>query len=111
MTARQLSFFKSKLRDVSKQLYLDNGWKMPSGFLDSKNRDPRNFTLDEWQQAKRAGLDARGAQGIAQECWAASDNSKTFAHALEERGLIWLEATGAGTSRSPMRARSSLSPD
>ncbi len=87
MTARQLSFFKSKLRDVSKQLYLDNGWKMPSGFLDSKNRDPRNFTLDEWQQAKRAGLDAKALKGIAQECWAASDNAQTFAHALEERGL------------------------
>lgn len=87
MTAKQLSFFKSKLREVSKQLYLENGWKMPSGLMDSKARDPRNFTLDEWQQAKRAGLDAKSVKGIAQECWAVSDNAKTFAHALEERGL------------------------
>ncbi|MGE4313777.1 MAG: relaxase/mobilization nuclease domain-containing protein [Pseudobdellovibrionaceae bacterium] len=87
MTAKQLSFFKSKLREVSKQLYLENGWKMPSGLMDSKARDPRNFTLDEWQQAKRAGLDAKSVKGIAQECWAVSDNAQTFAHALEERGL------------------------
>lgn len=87
MTAKQLSFFKSKLREVSKQLYLENGWKMPSGLMDSKARDPRNFTLDEWQQAKRAGLDAKSVKGIVQECWAVSDNAQTFAHALEERGL------------------------
>ncbi|MGE4431606.1 MAG: relaxase/mobilization nuclease domain-containing protein [Sphingobium sp.] len=87
MTAKQLSFFKSKLRDVSKALYLENGWKMPTGLMDSKARDPRNFTLAEWQQAKRAELDAKAVKGIAQECWAVSDNAQTFAHALEERGL------------------------
>nr|WP_245842999.1 relaxase/mobilization nuclease domain-containing protein [Sphingomonas laterariae] len=87
MTAKQLSFFKSKLRDVSKALYLENGWKMPTGLMDSKARDPRNFTLAEWQQAKRTELDAKAVKGIAQECWAVSDNAQTFAHALEERGL------------------------
>lgn len=87
MTAKQLSFFKSKLREVSKQFYLENGWKIPSGLMGSKARDPRNFTPDEWQQAKRAGLDAKSVKGIAQECWAVSDNAQTFAHALEERGL------------------------
>jgi hypothetical protein len=38
-------------------LYLGNGWKMPEGLIDSKARDPRNFGLEEWQQAKRAGMD------------------------------------------------------
>ena len=87
MTAKQLSHFKSKLRDVAKQLYLDNGWQMPAGFIDSKARDPRNFTLAEWQQAKRAGLDAGELRGMVQECWAASDNRESFSKALEERGL------------------------
>ena len=87
MTAKQLSFFKSKLRDVSKQLYMENGWKMPTGLMDSKACDPKNFTLQEWQQAKRAGLDAKSLKGIVQECWAVSDNVQTFSHALEERGL------------------------
>lgn len=87
MTAKQLSFFKSKLREVSRSLYLDHGWKMPAGLMDSKARDPRNFTLEEWQQAKRAGLNAGDLRGMVQECWAASDNRGSFAKALEERGL------------------------
>ncbi|WP_328276248.1 relaxase/mobilization nuclease domain-containing protein [Sphingobium sp.] len=87
MTAKQLSFFKGKLRDLSKQLYLDHGWKMPQGLMDSKARDPRNFTLDEWQQAKRAGLNAGDLLGMVQDCWAVSDSRSSFAKALEERGL------------------------
>jgi len=87
MTAKQLSFFKTKLRDVSKQLYLENGWTMPKGLIDSKARDPRNFSLEEWQQAKRAGLEAAAVKGMVQECWAASDNLAAFSQAIEERGL------------------------
>lgn len=88
MTARPLPFFKTKLREVSKQLYLENGWQMPRGLMDSKECDPRNFTLAEWQQAKRAKLDARDLKGAIQECWAVSDNRASFAKALEERGLF-----------------------
>lgn len=87
MTAKQLSFSKSKLREVSKALYLENGWKMPRGLMDSKERDPRNFTLAEWQQAKRSGLNAGELREMAQECWAVSDNRESFAKSLEERGL------------------------
>jgi hypothetical protein len=87
MTAVPLPHFKLKLRDVSKELYIENGWKMPRGFIDSKERDPRNFTLDEWQQAKRHGHNAKDMKALMQECWAASDSSQAFASALQERGL------------------------
>lgn len=87
MTARNLPFFKTKLREVSKQLYLENGWQMPRGFMDSAARDPRNFSLAEWQQSKRMGANARDLKGMIQECWAVSDNRASFAKALEERGL------------------------
>jgi hypothetical protein len=87
MTARPLPFFKNKLREVSKQLYLENGWQMPRGLMDSKERDPRNFTLDEWQQAKRAGFHAGDLKSLIQECWAVSDSKAAFVQALEERGL------------------------
>lgn len=88
MTARPLPFFKNKLREVSKQLYLEHGWQMPRGLMDSKERDPRNFTLDEWQQAKRAGRHAGDLKALIQECWAVSDSRAAFAKALEERGLF-----------------------
>ncbi|WP_165185108.1 relaxase/mobilization nuclease domain-containing protein [Caulobacter soli] len=88
MTARDLPFFKMKLRDVSKQLYLENGWQMPRGFVDSKLRDPRNFSLAEYQQASRAGLDAKAVKATVQECWAVSADSQAFGKELETRGLF-----------------------
>ena len=59
MTARNLPFFKMKLRDLSRELYIENGWKMPRGLVNSREADPRNFTLADWHQSKRAGRDAR----------------------------------------------------
>lgn len=88
MTAKPLSFFKAKLRNIAKELFLENGWQMPEGFRDSRLRDPRRCSLAEWQQAKRAGLDGREVKATIQECWAMSDNGPAFAKALEERGLF-----------------------
>lgn len=96
MTAKPLPYFKMQLRDVAKQLFLENGWKLPEGFRDSKLRDPRNFTLDEWQQAKRAGLDAKHLKETIQECWNLSDNGPAFAKALEERGLFLAQGDRRG---------------
>lgn len=87
MTARPLPFFKTKLRDISKELYLEHGWRMPRGLMDSKERDPRNFDLAEWQQAKRASRDPRQLKETVQECWAVSDSQASFEKALEVRGL------------------------
>ena len=88
MTARNLPHFKFKLRDMSHALYLEHGWTMPRGLMNSAARDPRNFTLAEWQQAKRMGRDARALKEMVQECWAASDTSAAFAQALADRGMI-----------------------
>lgn len=87
MTAKPMSFFKNKLREVSRQLYLENGWQMPRGLIDPKDRDPRNFSLDEWQQAKRIGRHAGQIKELIQEAWVTSDSARTFTHALEERGF------------------------
>jgi relaxase-like protein len=87
MSARQLSHFKMKLRDISRDLYLEHEWKMPRGLMNSDFRDPVNFTLAEWQQAKRAGHDPRELKQTLQECWAASDGKASFEHALKERGF------------------------
>lgn len=88
MTAKELPFFKNKLNEIGKQLYLENGWAMPKGFESPKLRDPRNFSLDEWQQAKRAGIDPRELKSAVQDCWKRADSVGAFASALEERGLF-----------------------
>lgn len=87
MTARNLPFFKNRLCEVSKGIFLENGWQMPRGLMDSRAHDPRNFSLAEWQQAKRMGAHARDLKTTIQECWAVSDNRSSFAKAMEERGL------------------------
>lgn len=88
MTARPMSFFKNRLTELSRGLYLEHGWKMPDGIRDSAKRDPTNFTLAEWQQAKRQGADPRWLKQSMQECWATSDDRKALGRALEERGFF-----------------------
>lgn len=87
MTARNLSHFKLKLRDLSRELYLENDWKMPRGLMNSREADPRRFSLAEWHQAKRMGRDARDLKEMMQECWAVSDSHAAFAQALKARGF------------------------
>jgi len=67
MTARPLPFFKNKLVAIGRDLYLEHGWKMPRGFDNPAERNPTNFTLAEWQQAKRQGVDPRWIKQAIQD--------------------------------------------
>lgn len=88
MKAIQLSFSHSKLQAVARDLYREHRWQMPRGFVRHEERDPRNFTLAEWQQCKRADRDPAKTKAIFQDVWAISDSRSAFAHALEAHGLI-----------------------
>lgn len=88
MTARALPFFKNRLMETSRDLYLDHGWQLPHGIAAKGNRNPTNFSLAEWQQAKRAGLDPRWTKEAVQACWAQSDNRASFERSLEARGFL-----------------------
>jgi hypothetical protein len=88
MTARPLPFFKNRLREASRELYLENGWKLPEGLRDPLLRNPENFTREEWQQAKRTERDPREIKQAFQEAWAQSDGAKAFGAALGERGFV-----------------------
>lgn len=55
--------------------------------MNSREADPRNFTLEQWQQAKRMGVHGRDLKETVRECWAVSDNRQSFAQALEARGM------------------------
>ena len=86
MKAVQLSHSKRKLQSVARDLFLEYGWDMPPGLSNPLDRNPKNFTLEEWQQAKRIKKDPREIKATLQHCWQASDSRKAFAAALEERG-------------------------
>ena len=96
MKAINLPHFKLKLREVSRQLYFQHGWTMPQGLVNSHARNPLSFTRQEWQQAKRAGRDAKHLKAMFQECWAISDSRKAFAHALEARGFYLARGDSRG---------------
>jgi hypothetical protein len=86
MKAINMSHDRLKLQEVSRELYLEHGWKMPKGFAKQSERDPRNFTLAEWQQAKRTKQHPNDIERAIQDAWAISDTKATFGHALQERG-------------------------
>jgi hypothetical protein len=104
MSAKQLSFFKTKLMGISRDLYIEHGWKMPGGIERAGNRNPTNFSLAEWQQAKRAGVDPRQLKETVQLCWNSSDNLRAFQAALagnaltlakgDRRGAVIVDFTG-----------------
>lgn len=88
MTAINLPHHRNKLRDMARDLYLDHGWVLPDGLATYGNKSPLNFTLGEWQQAKRQSLDPREIKQAFQQAWERSDGLDGFRHALEERGYF-----------------------
>lgn len=87
MRAINLPHYKVKLRDVSRQLFLEHGWDVPRGLQNPLLRDPLSFTREEWQQAQRLGLDPREIKATFRQAWQASDNGAAFERALAERGF------------------------
>ncbi|MEM1151615.1 MAG: relaxase [Pseudomonadota bacterium] len=88
MKAIPLPHTRHKLQDLARELYVEHDWQMPAGFVRHADADPRNYSLAEWQQAKRAGKDPRVLKEKIQEAWAISDSQGALTQALRERGLI-----------------------
>jgi hypothetical protein len=86
MKAINLPFFKTRLKELSKELFLEHEWELPEGHRTNGWKNPLNFTLAEWQQARRLGLDPREVKQVFQQAWARSDNLASFRNALEEHG-------------------------
>jgi len=87
MIAIPMSHSGLKLMDVSRELHRDHGWTMPRGLADRSQCDPLNFSLEEWQQAKRIGRDPRDIKTAIQDAWAISDSKPALTNALAERGF------------------------
>ena len=61
---------------------------MPRGHLDPALSDRRNFSLEEWQQAKRVGKDPKEEKERFQNAWAISDSRQALSNALQEQGYV-----------------------
>ncbi len=88
MKAVHMSHDHSKLFDLSREIFIERGWKMPRGFGKKSERDYRNFSRAEWEQAKRTGKDPRAVKTAITDAWAISDSKAGFKNALKERGYV-----------------------
>ena len=88
MKAINMSHFKSKLMDVSRELFMEHGWLMPRGMMNSKLRDPATYSLAEYHQARRVKIHPNALKEMFRESWAVSDSKKAFGQALMERGFL-----------------------
>lgn len=88
LKAIHLGRFKLVLRDLSRDLFLDHSWELPNGLATYGNKSPLNFTLEEWQQAKRQELDPREIKQAFQQAWERCDSQLGFKNALEDRGYF-----------------------
>ena len=110
MKAIPMSFFKNKLMEISRDIYLENDWLLPKGFMDHEKRDPLKYSLEEYQQAKRMDQNPKLVKRILKTCWEQSDNRNSFEAVLkrqgfflargERRGILAVSMTGEPLSLS-----------
>ncbi len=87
MKGINLPFFKDQLCELSHELYLTHGWDMPKGHEDRMESDPLNYSLEEYQVAKRVKRDPKVLKTLLQDCWAQSDSKASFIIALQQHGF------------------------
>lgn len=84
-TIRQ-DYYKNRLMELAKDLYLENDWNLPQGFVDRELRNPLNFTHQEWMQAKRLGEDPRLIKAALKSCWKLTETKQGFEKTLSQNG-------------------------
>jgi Ti-type conjugative transfer relaxase TraA len=84
MTARNLAFFKLRLKEVSRELESELGLTPVSNHRQHPEMAP---TRDEDQQARRLGVDIHDVRRKIRACWERSDNGQSFTAALASEGL------------------------
>ncbi len=87
MKAINLPFYRKKLQTISREQFRALGVELPPGLVDPRERNPLNFTREQWQQAKRMGEDPQALKQVFLEAWQHSDSRKAFQAALERSGL------------------------
>lgn len=86
MKAVPMPYFKNRLMDLSRDLFLEHDWDVPHGILDRSTKNPLSFDLSEWQQAQRTKQDPRIIKAVLRDCWQGSDSKEAFKGALESYG-------------------------
>jgi hypothetical protein len=84
LTARPLPFFKERLKEVSRELEIALGLTRVTSERDGPVRAPRR---NEFEQARRLGVNLEEVRHSIRECFDLSDNGQAFAAALAHHGF------------------------
>jgi hypothetical protein len=86
MKAIPLPYNRLKMREVSRDLFIEHGWDMPRGLIIRDQHNPLSYTFDQYQQAKRVGKHASDIKAALQDAWAISDSPAALSNALLDKG-------------------------
>ncbi|HEY4359729.1 MAG TPA: hypothetical protein VGN17_02115 [Bryobacteraceae bacterium] len=84
MTARALPFFKDRLKEVAREMEIKLDLTRVRNERDSPAQAP---TRDEFEQARRLGVDLHDVRSTIRECWERADCGHSFQAALAENAL------------------------
>jgi len=84
MTARPLPFFQQRLKEVAREMERTFGLEPVRNERDGRVQAP---TRDEFEQARRLGVDLNEIRKTIRDCWEQSDGGRSFRAALADRGL------------------------
>lgn len=91
--ALEVKFYKNRLMEIARDLYLEHGWKLPDGLRDKRDktkdftRGEGDFNLSDVQRMERAGLSPEAFKKMVRETYERSDSRKAFEAAIAEKGL------------------------
>lgn len=87
LKAIKLPFYKMKLKNLSKELYLEHDWVLPKGLQNSREKKI-SYDLAEYQQAKRNKLNPKEVKTNIIAYWEQSSDLASFKLALEKEAYI-----------------------
>jgi hypothetical protein len=88
LAAIKLGMYKYKLKEVSRDLFLQFGLELPKGLQKNGRPDPLNYDRQTWQQCARLKEDPRDLKKLVRDTLHQSDTTKAFMQGLEEQGLF-----------------------
>jgi hypothetical protein len=92
MKAINLPFYKNKMQEIARELFLEHGWNMPDGLRNRENRNPLNF---RWK-AKRLDCDPKTLMTDLLEAWTTTSTKETFTQSLEQKGFYLAQGDRRG---------------
>ena len=88
LKAKNLPFDRVRLQELSKELYLQHGWKLPKRLEQQEITSEQKYTRAEWLQFKRSGVDPEYDKAAIRKAYEASNNLDELKDRLKKAGFL-----------------------